>query len=117
MAARETVTIAPGQVGYVPLNVAIETPKNHVLLMAARSSLHKKGVMFANGVAFFDPDFSGDGDEYKAILYNFSQSPVTIEKGDRIAQVLIVERLDFAWDEVEIMPNKTRGGIGSTGHK
>ncbi len=117
LAARETVTIGPHQVGYVPLNVVIETPKGHVTLMAARSSLHKKGLMFANGMGVFDPDFSGDGDECKAILLNFTDVPVTVEKGDRIAQVFVLGNMQFEWEEVETMPNKTRGGIGSTGYK
>src|SRR5271170_4979940 len=86
MTAREDATIEPGKVGYVPLNVAIETPANHFLLVAARSGTHKKGLMMANGIGIIDPDFSGDEDEMKAAYYNFSAAAVIIEKGERIAQ-------------------------------
>ncbi len=77
---REDVTIPRHQVGYASLNVSIEPPKGHYILMAARSSLHKKGLMFANGVAIFDEDYSGDQDEYKAILYNFSDARWKLRK-------------------------------------
>ena len=69
----------------------------------------------ANGIGIGDPDFSGDGDEYRAVYYNFTDKPVKIEKGERIAQGLIVKREAVKWQEVDAMPNKTRGGWGTTG--
>jgi dUTP pyrophosphatase len=71
----------------------------------------------ANGVGIMDPDFSGDEDEYKAIYYNFSDQPVIIEQGERIAQGLIIKREEVTWQEVDRMENKTRGGFGTTGNK
>jgi len=115
--AREVVTIAPGTIGYVPLNVAVETPPDHFLLIAARSSTHKKGLIMANGIGIIDPDFSGDGDEIKAAYYNFTAVPVMIEKGDRIAQGTFVKISHPEWTEVDEMENKTRGGFGSTGNQ
>ncbi len=113
--ARLSVEIPPKQLGYVPLNVAIEPPAGHFLLLVARSSTHKKGLWMANGVGIMDPDFSGDGDEYKAVYYNFTDEPVVIEKGERIAQGLVVKREAVQWQEVDSMQNKTRGGWGTTG--
>ena len=113
--AREKVEIPPGEVRLVPLNVAVETPPEHFLLIAARSSTHKKGLMMANGLAIGDPDFSGDGDEYHAPLLNFTKKPVVVEKGDRIAQGTFVRHTRAEWDEVEKLENKTRGGFGTTG--
>ena len=115
LTAREKTEIPAKQVGYVPLNIAVETPPGHFLLVAARSSTHKKGLMFANGIGIGDPDFSGDGDEYKAALYNFTDQPVTVEKGDRIAQGMFVKFERAEWEEVDSLGNKTRGGFGSTG--
>jgi dUTP pyrophosphatase len=117
LAAREEVVIAPGTVGYVPLNVALETPPGHFLLIAARSSTHKKGIMMGNGIGIIDPDFSGDEDEVKAVCYNFTDQSVVIEKGFRIAQGTFIPVPAFAWDEVDELPNKNRGGFGSTGEK
>lgn len=115
--ARLSVEIPPKEIGYIPMNVAVEVPVGHFLLLVARSSTHKKGILMANGVGIMDPDFSGNEDEYKAIYYNFSDKPVLIEKGERIAQGLIIKREDIQWQEVDTMPNKTRGGIGTTGNK
>jgi dUTP pyrophosphatase len=114
-AAREGVTIAPGVIGYVRLNVAVETPAGYFMLIAARSSTHKKGLMIANGIGIIDPDFSGDNDEVRAVYYNFTDKPVEIEKGERIAQGVFVPIAKFEWEEVEKMANKTRGGFGTTG--
>jgi len=115
--ARAETVIAPRSVGYVPLNVAIETPKGHFLLLASRSSTHKKGLMMANGIGIGDPDFCGDGDEYQAAYYNFTDNPVVVEKGERIAQAMIVKIVNANWKETESMKSKTRGGFGSTGRK
>ena len=115
LCARTSIQIPPKEFKYVPLNVAVETPPGCFLLLVARSSTHKKGLWMANGVGIGDPDFSGDGDEYNAVYYNFTDKPVLIEKGERIAQGLVVRREAIAWQEVDKMQNKTRGGWGTTG--
>jgi dUTP pyrophosphatase len=113
--ARATVVIAPHAVGYVPLNVAVETPPDHFLLIAARASTHKRGLMLANSVGIGDADFCGDDDEYQAALLNFTDKPVTVERGNRIAQGIFIPCTRAEWGEVDHMPSKTRGGFGSTG--
>lgn len=113
--AREAVEIKPGEVGYVPLNIAVETPKDHFLLIAARSSTHKKGLILANGIGIGDPDFSGDLDEYNAAYFNYADKPVFVEAGERIAQGTFVKFVKAEWEEVDKLDNKTRGGFGSTG--
>jgi dUTP pyrophosphatase len=117
LASRISVEIPPRTVGYVPLNVACETPDGYFLLLAARSSTHKKGLMLANGIGIGDPDFSGDADEYTAALYNFTEKPVRIEAGERIVQGIFVKLEKAEWEEVESLENPTRGGFGSTGEK
>src|SRR3989338_4949776 len=113
--ARINVEIPPKEFKYVPLNVAIGTPLGYFLMLVARSSTHKKGIWMANGIGIGDSDFSGDGDEYSAVYYNFTDKSVLIEKGERIAQGLIVKREQVQWQEVDHMQNKTRGGWGTTG--
>ncbi len=117
LTARVNVVIKPKMIGYVPLNVAIETPEGHFLMLAARSSTHKKGLMMANGIGIGDPDFSGDGDEYQAVFLNINDSPVKIEKGERVAQGIFVKLEKAQWAETQKMKNKTRGGFGTTGKK
>lgn len=113
--ARETVTIQPGVVGMVPLNIALELPKNHWVLMSARSSLHKRGLMMANGIGVGDEDYCGDNDEYRAALLNYTKEPVTIERGERIVQMIVMQREPVEVKIVEQLTGKDRGGFGSTG--
>ena len=113
--ARITVTIPPHEVGYVPLNIAVQLPAETWLLLAARSSLHKSGLMLANGIGIGDPDFSGAEDEYQAALYNFTSKEVVIEKGQRIVQGVIMTCHRVKLEEVENLNNPDRGGFGSTG--
>jgi len=115
--ARETTKIAPRTIGYVPLNIAVETPYGHFLLVAARSSTHKRGLLPAHGIGIGDPDYRGDGDEYKMPLLNFTDLPVTVERGERIAQGTFVKYAKVSWKEVKKLGNKSRGGFGSTGKK
>jgi dUTP pyrophosphatase len=115
LSARERTVIAPGEVTLVPLNVAIVPPSGYFVLLAARSSLHKRGLMPGNGVGIIDADYSGNDDEYKVVLYNFSNSEVIIEAGERIAQGVFVPLLQVTWEEVEEMDTPSRGGFGTTG--
>ena len=113
--AREATTIPARGIGYVPLNNVIATPDGYFLLLAARSSLHKRGLMLANGIGIIDPDFAGDGDELNGVVYNFTDKSVVVEKGDRIIQATFIKVSDWAWEEVEKMPHKDRGAFGTTG--
>src|SRR6185436_8645266 len=101
--ARIAVEIPPKELTYIPLNVAVQTPPGYFLLLVARSSTHKKGIWMANGIGIGDPDFSGNDDEYSAVYYNFSDQPVLVEKGERIAQGLIIKREAVEWQEVDQM--------------
>jgi dUTP pyrophosphatase len=113
--ARETVKILPHQVGYVPLNIALEVSADYWVLMSPRSSLHKRGVMMANGIGVGDSDYCGDNDEYRAALLNFTDKPTTIEKGERIVQMMILPVEKISIEEVDTLGNTDRGGFGSTG--
>jgi dUTP pyrophosphatase len=113
--ARMNVTIAAKEIAYVPLNIALELPSDHWALLAARSSLHKKGLMIANGIGVGDEDYCGDNDEYQAVLFNFTDQKVMIKKGERIVQLIILPREKVEVEAVTKLGNKDRGGLGSTG--
>lgn len=115
LTAREAVEILPGTVGLVQLNIAVETPRGYFMMVAARSSIHKKGLIKPNGIGIIDPDFCGNDDEIRASYYNFTDKSVLIEKGERIAQAVFIPIMNFEWQEVEKMQNKNRGGFGTTG--
>ena len=114
--ARVETVIKPKAVALVPLNVALQVPKDHWVLVAARSSLHKKGLMMANGIGVGDFDYRGDNDEYHAALFNFSDKSVTVKRGERIVQAIILKREPVKFTEKKQFGTKNRGGFGSTGH-
>lgn len=113
--AREDTTVEPQSFGYIPLNMAIKPPTGHFVLLAARSSLHKRGLMPSNGIGIGDEDFSGDEDEYKAAVYNFTNEPVEVKKGDRVAQMMVLPYDRVVWEEVATLGSNNRGGFGTTG--
>lgn len=113
--ARVETEIASHAVGYVPLNIALQLPQDHFALISARSSLHKRGVMMANGIGIGDSDYRGDNDEYRAALYNFTDAPVMIEKGERVVQMIILQREKVDLIERQKFTDQDRGGFGSTG--
>lgn len=112
---RESVTILPGKLAYIPLNVALEPPEGHMMLLASRSSTPKRGIMIANGIGIGDRDFSGNDDEYKALVFNYTDAPVVVERGDRIAQGIFLRSDRVEWEEVDDLGTPNRGGFGTTG--
>ncbi|MBP9822196.1 MAG: dUTP diphosphatase [Candidatus Pacebacteria bacterium] len=115
--ARETTTIKAGELARIPINIAMEIPKGHFLLLAARSSTYKLGLTMINGVGIIDSDYRGDEDEISCMVQNYTKKSVTIEKGTRIAQGVIIKHERAIWKETKKMRAKTRGGFGTTGHK
>ena len=117
LSARTETVVPAGGVAYVPLNVAIKLPNRHVALLFARSSLHKKGLIPANAVGVIDEDYCGDTDEIQAALQNFSQQDVTVARGDRVMQVVVLPVDRFQLLAVDSLSEKSRGGFGTTGDK
>lgn len=116
LVAREKVVIKKMELGLIPLNVAVETPPGHGLFLMFRSSTPiKKKLFIPNGAGVIDHDYAGDGDELILQAVNFSKEDVVIEKGERIAQAVIlpVEQVEII--EVDKMEKPTRGRFGTTG--
>ncbi len=114
---RETTIIAPHEIGLVPSNVVVETPKGYMLMIALRSSTpRKKNLIIPHGLGVIDQDYCGPDDELKVQVYNISNEPVTVERGERIAQGIFVRADQFEFEEVSELSSKSRGGFGSTGH-
>ena len=115
--SNETKTLEPGEIHRFRTGFVIATPKGHVLILADRSSNPvKKGITFPHGIGVIDSDYSGDEDELLIQVQNMKSEPVTIEKGQVIAQGFIVEIPRITLEEVEEMESQSRGGFGSTGN-
>ena len=115
--ARTTITIKPKEVAYIPLNVVLEISAGTWVLLAPRSSTHKLGITAANSIGVGDADFCGDNDEYHFAAFNFTDKEVTVERGTRIAQMILVNYSQVNLEEVESFNRENRGGFGSTGLK
>lgn len=116
LVARIATTVRPFKPTIIPLNVVVNVPEGHVMLLFARSSLPlKKGLMVANAVGVIDQDYCGEDDEVGLQVLNFTKNDISIEKGERIAQGLIVPVEVVQFEEVKKMTNSSRGGFGSTG--
>jgi dUTP pyrophosphatase len=113
---RETTVIAPKAIGLVPGNVIVAVPKGYALLILPRSSLPKrKALVCPHSLGVIDQDYHGEKDEIFVQVQNVSDQPVTVERGERIAQGLFVKVEQAEWEEVETHGKETRGGFGSTG--
>ncbi len=113
----ETFEIGAGETVLVHTGVAIELPVGLVGLVYARSGLaSKKGLAPANKVGVIDCDYRG---EIMVALHNHSSEARTVEKGERIAQLVIAPYYTADFNEVEELSDTVRGegGFGSTGTK
>jgi dUTP pyrophosphatase len=117
LASSIDVTIAPQQIVLVPTGLVIEVPRGHFLGIFARSSTPlKRGLMIPNGVGVVDSDYCGPADEIKIQVLNFTSQPVQIERGDRLAQGILIPYVRVEWREDAAPAAATsRGGFGSTG--
>lgn len=112
---REDTEVLPQALALIPSNVIVQTPPGYMLLLTMRSSTaRRKGLLMPNGVGIIDQDYCGDGDEVMISVYNFRTEPVTILRGERIAQGIFIPVGRFEWHEVEQV-GRGRGGFGSTG--
>ena len=113
----EALVIEAGETVFIPTGIALEVPKGCAGLVYARSGLAcKRGLAPANKVGVIDADYRG---EIMVSLYNQSSVPQTIEKGERIAQLVFLPAPQAVFEESEVLTDTTRaaGGFGSTGRK
>lgn len=115
--ARKQTIVKPFTPTVIPLNVIIKIPKGYFLLLAIRSSIPlKKSLVIANGIGIIDEDYCGEKDEVGLEVLNFLQKEVVIEKGERIAQAMLIQINKIEKFEIVDKINKeSRGGFGSTG--
>jgi dUTP pyrophosphatase len=114
-AVAETLTLAPGARALVPTGIAIALPDGFEAQVRPRSGLAlKHGLILPNAPGTIDADYRG---EIQVIVANLGAAPIAIERGMRIAQMVIAPVARGAWREVAALPETRRGagGFGSTG--
>jgi dUTP pyrophosphatase len=116
LAAAADTEIPARSIRLIGTGLVIAVPDGHFLGIFARSSTPlKRGLMVANGVGIVDSDYCGPADEIKIQVLNITDAPVTVSRGDRLAQGIVLPSPRVEWEEVDEMKVPTRGGFGSTG--
>ena len=106
--------LQPGEIALVPLGFKARLPDGYEAQVRIRSSIaFKRGLIIPNGPGTIDADYP---DEWMVMLKNDSAKLVTIEHGERIAQVVIGRYEVLGWEAGAVGVSTDRsGGIGSTG--
>ncbi len=113
--ARVDTILAPGEWAMIPTGIAVAIPPGYTGLVAPRSGLAaRNGISVVNGPGVVDAGFRG---EINAILINHGAKDVTLRRGDRIAQLVVVPIAEAELVEVDALPESQRGdgGFGSSG--
>jgi len=113
--ADEALALAPGERRLVPTGIAVAIPPGHEGQVRPRSGLAlKHGLGMPNAPGTIDSDYRG---EVGVILVNWGSEPVRLERGERIAQLVVAPVTRAELVPVEELPGTSRGGggFGSTG--
>ena len=111
----EPVMLAPGARAMVPTGLTVAIPEGYEIQVRPRSGLAAKhGLTCLNTPGTIDSDYRG---EIKVILINLGAEAFTIQRGERIAQLILAPVTRLAWSQVEALDETVRGagGFGSTG--
>ncbi len=111
------LTIEPGKVAMVPTDLMVEIPSGYEIQVRPRSGLAAKyGIGVLNSPGTIDSDYRG---EVKVILFNFSDEPFVVKRGDRIAQLVLSKYYKMEITETDKLNDSDRGagGFGHTGKK
>lgn len=109
------VVIQPHETVMIGTGLAMELPVGYAGLIYPRSGISaKRGLAPANKVGVVDPDYRG---EFMVAMHNHSNSPASVEPGERIVQIVITPFLTADFEETDELSDTVRGagGFGSTG--
>ena len=109
------LTLRPGERAALPTGIALALPPGFEAQVRPRSGLAlRHGVTVLNSPGTIDADYRG---EIRVILANLGADPVVIERGERVAQLVVSPVTRVAWRRVKELPKSARGsgGFGSTG--
>ena len=113
--AAENVSLKPGQRHAVATGFAVAIPAGYEIQVRPRSGLAlKHGISVPNTPGTIDSDYRG---EVKIIMINHGDEVFAIQRGDRVAQLVLAPVTQASWDLVEELDETDRGagGFGSTG--
>jgi dUTP pyrophosphatase len=111
----EPVTLDPGERDLLPTGLKVALPEGYEGQVRPRSGLaYDHGVTVLNSPGTIDADYRG---EVKVLLINHGAEPFTVERGMRIAQLVVAQHARVSWVEQDALEETVRGpgGFGSTG--
>lgn len=111
----EEVTLEPLERQLLSTGLYISLPPGVEAQIRPRSGMSiKHGLTLVNAVGTIDSDYRG---EIRLALVNLSQEPITLQDGDRVAQMVIASYAQVKWEETDSLDETDRaeGGFGSTG--
>ena len=111
------LTLAPGERAAIPTGLSIALPPGFEAQVRPRSGLAlKHGISMVNAPGTVDADYRG---EVKVLLINHGPEPFVVNRGERIAQLVIAPVVRAVWREVESLDTTERGagGFGHTGRE
>lgn len=111
----EPILLQAGERAMIPTGLSVAIPQGYEIQVRPRSGLAAKhGLTCLNTPGTIDSDYRG---EIKVILINLGQDAFTIQRGERIAQLVLAPVTQLAWIEVAALDKTDRGagGFGSTG--
>ena len=113
--AAKPVSLKAGEGKLIPLGVAMQLPEGYEAHIVPRSSTYKNfGIIQTNHQAVIDESYCGDNDQWFYPAYALRDTVISVN--DRICQFRIMEKQPaINFEEVEVLGNEDRGGIGSTG--
>ena len=114
-ASGEALKLLPGERALVPTGIRIALPEGFEAQVRPRSGLAlRHGITVLNGPGTIDADYRG---EIAVLLVNLGDAAFTIERGMRIAQLVVAAVARVTWQEAPALPTSERGesGFGSTG--
>jgi len=114
-AVESAVVVEPGRVALIPAGISVSIPDGYELQVRPRSGLAlKRGITVLNAPGTVDADYRG---EVGVILANLGDEPFCVERGDRVAQLVLARVERAGWNEVSELPDTVRGagGFGHTG--
>jgi dUTP pyrophosphatase len=110
--AVERVVLEPGLAQAVPTGIAIELPRGYEAQVRPRSGMALKHSLTVN-FGTIDPGYRG---EIRVVMFNLGRVNYTIEKGDRIAQLVVARYEAIEWEEGQLGDSsRGTGGFGSSG--
>ena len=111
----DPILLQAGERAMIPTGLSVAIPQGYEIQVRPRSGLAAKhGLTCLNTPGTIDSDYRG---EIKVILVNLGQDAFTIQRGERIAQLVLAPVTQLAWEEVDALDETDRGagGFGSTG--